>query len=92
LLDTARLLVSELVTNAVLHARTEVEVSAHSYDAIDAERWHKDGGGPPARLVLTPSGRAGQSSGRTDRRRTGMRPVPRLGHGPHPRLRPPRRR
>ncbi|CAL9353119.1 SpoIIE family protein phosphatase [Streptomyces sp. enrichment culture] len=28
LLDTAELLVSELVTNAVLHARTEVEVSA----------------------------------------------------------------
>ncbi|GAA2561892.1 MULTISPECIES: SpoIIE family protein phosphatase [Streptomyces] len=27
--DTAQLLVSELVTNAVLHARTEVEVSAH---------------------------------------------------------------
>ncbi|MEU2184473.1 SpoIIE family protein phosphatase [Streptomyces thermolilacinus] len=32
LLDTARLLVSELVTNAVLHARTEVEVSARVAD------------------------------------------------------------
>ncbi|MFF7857909.1 SpoIIE family protein phosphatase [Streptomyces sp. NPDC007904] len=30
LVDTAQLLVSELVTNAVLHARTECEVSAHA--------------------------------------------------------------
>ncbi|MFG3250495.1 SpoIIE family protein phosphatase [Streptomyces sp. NPDC048187] len=32
LVDTARLLVSELVTNAVLHARTEVEVSVARLD------------------------------------------------------------
>ncbi|MFI8304970.1 SpoIIE family protein phosphatase [Streptomyces sp. NPDC085927] len=31
-LDTAQLLVSELVTNAVLHARTEIEVTARSGD------------------------------------------------------------
>ncbi|MER7490172.1 SpoIIE family protein phosphatase [Streptomyces sp. NPDC126497] len=32
LVDTAQLLVSELVTNVVLHARTEVEVAAHVDD------------------------------------------------------------